>query len=381
VAEPEPVPTPVRPNWRRRVAIAAGLVVLGFGAAEVALRRLAPRDPPLWTEHPLCFLVRTPGLEVKARGWDGKTFVDVTNPLGFRGRNVKTLERPKDAFRVVTLGDELTEGGDLPEEQTWTGLVESQLEARRSVDDPRIEAANAAGPCFGIEAVYATLVHRVLAAQPDLVVVQTAQNDVRCSLSETWDPTGLGWRVPDVETPGAIEWLCDVSRAAHAVRGRMILLGLARPLASTPRPFARLRPKPQGVEWTRTLPTYARYLHLIAAACRDAKADLVLCTQPTLIEDNNSPEEKRVMAPFGLEGGPGWSFAEVQKALAAYDEEVRTAAAREGCHLVDLAKTPRDLDHFSGTFHLTPRGHASVAKAVVDVAFPENRPARALPRK
>src|SRR5581483_8185008 len=154
----------------------------------------------------------------------------------------------------------------------------------------------------------------------------------------------------------------SVSDLARVVRAK------AAPPATEEQSLAA---KLQSPDTKRGLALYRRYLHLTALACKDAKVDYVFATQPALWKTPLSPEERKVLRwpTTPVEKGPG-SAEELRVALETWNEEVRSAAPKEGAMLLDLARAelvPRNLVDFEDDLELTKEGHAAVARAVVSV--------------
>jgi hypothetical protein len=101
------------------------------------------------------------------------TYTLRTNDLGIRERDLP-LSKPPGTFRIVALGDSMTEGMGVSDAQRWTNGLEELLRA----DGRPVELVNCAESGTG-PLDYA----RVLAAigwryRPDLVLVGLYQNDV-----------------------------------------------------------------------------------------------------------------------------------------------------------------------------------------------------------
>ena len=380
-----------RAAWKVRIAVTFFSVSLALVAAESLARRFASADPPpLFQEHPLVGLLPTPGELVNPRAPAARRASFVLDRFGLRGASLETRERPKGVFRILFLGDEQTFAAGTPEEDTFPGRVERELTKLRGPDDLKIEVANAGLPGASTPVLYSHLVHRLLALEPDLVVVSCSAGDVRLSqrlpeggLLETFAPEAR-------EAPGLWDWFAGVSELARLARARL-----------APR-VPRLSGPPLGSpDTTRGVAITRRYLHLMALACKDAHCDLVLLTEPALWKTPLSPEERRTLrwpaeqpsrsthepggeglrsvqqgGTTGLptatgEKGAG-SAEELRGALETWNDAIRSAAAREGATLVDLAPVevvPRNLSYFESDLELTPVGHAVVAQTIVTVVF------------
>src|SRR5262249_11426859 len=125
-----------------------------------------------------------------------------TNSLGYRGPEIG----PKTRTRILFLGDSITLGHYLPEEETFVARVES-LSATTGAPLQTINAGIAAA---GLQGELAILPETGLQTERDVVVVDFYLNDVQGS--------------PGVHVhrlPGAIAW----SRLAQYVAAAVAFLG------------------------------------------------------------------------------------------------------------------------------------------------------------
>jgi lysophospholipase L1-like esterase len=167
----------------RKLAIALASLLLALLAAELALRlrdRLHPgvrgadssgRARVLRrSDDPDLLYDLAPGARAEAWG----TSVRV-NSRGFRGPEVRERKAGEPALpRVVVLGDSITFGNMLPEEDTYV----AQLEARMRALGTPIEACDLGVGGYDTVQEVAFLEHVGLALEPDLVVVGFCLNDL-----------------------------------------------------------------------------------------------------------------------------------------------------------------------------------------------------------
>jgi lysophospholipase L1-like esterase len=162
-------------------ALAAGAVAVPCLAGEVVLRLLAPpRD--------------TPGLFEKVPSeveWRGRPFakgllagVPVSfNRLGLRDRD-RPLERAAGTIRIVALGDSVTFGLGVAEEDAYPRVTESLLDAARGATLPPVEILNFGMPGYNTVHELAQLRETGLAFRPDLVVLGLLYNDIEPSTDQ-----------------------------------------------------------------------------------------------------------------------------------------------------------------------------------------------------
>lgn len=111
--------------------------------------------------------------EVKCR--DQKCKIEVrTNSLGFRGAEI-TVPKPADSYRIVVLGDETIFAPEISEEDHCVEQLAKLLRERSRL---QIEVINAGVPGACPLTEYLLLKQKLLALQPDLVVLHFDWSDV-----------------------------------------------------------------------------------------------------------------------------------------------------------------------------------------------------------
>ncbi|MEO0652617.1 MAG: hypothetical protein AAFZ65_18235 [Planctomycetota bacterium] len=97
-----------------------------------------------------------------------------TDREGFRGPGY-ALEKPAGTVRLAALGDSFMMGSGLPEEDTISARLQRRLEER--YPERRTEVINAGVAGYNLGQSVATLRRKVLAYDPDLVLVGLLEND------------------------------------------------------------------------------------------------------------------------------------------------------------------------------------------------------------
>jgi lysophospholipase L1-like esterase len=149
-------------SWRepRRLLALSALILAGIAAALVVgemVARLAMDRP---ARQPLA--VRPEGIVYRK------------NSLGFRGREY--AEHPAaGTFRIV-VGDSIVLGAGVAEENTYSSLLETELQ--RTSSGTKYEVLNLGVPGFHIRAVMRRLETLGLRLEPDLVVYGWTVNDI-----------------------------------------------------------------------------------------------------------------------------------------------------------------------------------------------------------
>ncbi len=107
-----------------------------------------------------------------SRGYGWGTQISI-NRYGFRGRDY-SLEKPKDVYRIVVLGDSITFGNNLPADQNYPAVLEKNfLKSNRPV-----EVLNLGLGGYDTLQEVATLEDIGLQFSPDLVILGYCINDI-----------------------------------------------------------------------------------------------------------------------------------------------------------------------------------------------------------
>lgn len=105
--------------------------------------------------------------------WAPIPYTIKTNSLGFRGPEI-TLEKPPGVFRIIALGDSITDGFYVENENTYPFLLEQTLREQGR----RIEVINAARGWSAIDVEFEMLRKFCMPLHPDLVVLTFVSNDM-----------------------------------------------------------------------------------------------------------------------------------------------------------------------------------------------------------
>ncbi|HJQ85803.1 MAG TPA: hypothetical protein VKA21_17070 [Candidatus Binatia bacterium] len=133
-------------------------------------REEAPPGGPFVLETPTGLRLRAATEVVIERHWISERTVRLrTNSLGFRNPEIGTKSRP----RVLFLGDSITLGEYLEEDETFVRLVER----RAAEEGAPLETINAGVNLIGLEEELAILLETGLRTEPDVVVVDLYLND------------------------------------------------------------------------------------------------------------------------------------------------------------------------------------------------------------
>jgi lysophospholipase L1-like esterase len=154
------------------VAIAGALLV-----CEGIARVMFPR-PPDATRQPQLGFSRDPEIRYvplpSQRGWIDDGLVSV-NSRGFRGAEV-TIPKPPGRFRIVVIGDSLTLGWGVNDEETYAARLEQRL--RREQPTLDVDVVNLGVGGYNTRQSVTWLSRHVDELRPDLVLLGFYSNDV-----------------------------------------------------------------------------------------------------------------------------------------------------------------------------------------------------------
>ena len=159
----------------------AALMVFGCGLA-LGLADIGVRVANRWFPYFYCYDdYRGWGLNPGAHGWyrrEGTAYVRISHD-GFRGPDYPQ-RKPPGVLRVAVLGDSYVEAIQVPEDKTFTAVVERKLGDCAAVKGRRVEAMNFGVDGYGTAQELVTLRRKVWRYSPDIVVLAIfLGNDVR----------------------------------------------------------------------------------------------------------------------------------------------------------------------------------------------------------
>jgi lysophospholipase L1-like esterase len=347
-------PGNVRPNVgavrsrtvkRRAAAVAVGSVVAlsVLTVAEVVARRLEPMRPSDAIAGHIAIEDRLVGWRLRP-GYHGPgpdlpgvrlTYSVRINDEGFRGPDIPRA--PHDVgLRLAALGDSVTFGFGVTEEETFTARVAAALADQGG---GHVDWINAGVPGFtsfqGLR--YA---ERVLAFRPQIVTILFGWND--------------GWRAP--------QSYADRTSLRHEIVDLSALLTLGHHLASELGHHAELKPSDGGANRYPYVPVrkFKSNLADIAAMVRAAGGVPILLTAPAAFGPNMPPDsyfQAKWMVPRN----------QLEPTRRLYADAVREVAAEQAIALVDCARlVPADPGLFlADGYHPNAIGQAAIADAIV----------------
>ncbi|HBP20223.1 MAG TPA: hypothetical protein DEA08_20840 [Planctomycetes bacterium] len=281
--------------------------------------------------------------------------------------------KPANAYRIFFVGASTTENVAVDDAQSFPWLVETQLNAKLG-DEVAVRGVNTGIAGNTIADSFSLIAHRLLALEPDLVVVLHAINDMRMSASARFDPSHYADRLapPKVRFSDLLAQHCKLYRLAERAKQRL----RTRSREQKYKDRARETPLSEGVDPARGLPYFQRYLGLIAAVCAEAGVPLALMTQPSLYKPELSQDELAALwMGYVNHGELNFSPEALRQGMVAYNDELRRFAGARGLLLIDLERVvPKDLEHLYDDCHYTVKGNAVIADEITRVLLERGLP-------
>ena len=167
------------PNVIKKIFIKINLLAVGvlilFLIGEVLVRFLVQLPKRVYEFDPLTGIRHVPD-NVFSRTIEGNTFQYTTNKAGFLDREY-SIEKPPNTMRIVVLGDSITEGAGVDQDERFSELFEQKLFSTDSLMRRGIEVLNFGVVETGTVREYLILKHKALLYNPDAVVLVFYIND------------------------------------------------------------------------------------------------------------------------------------------------------------------------------------------------------------
>jgi len=177
-----------------KIALGLFSTFLALGLCEVTARLFFPA-PPDPTRQPQITYRYDPEIRYvnvpNQKGWIDDGFVTM-NSQGFRGRETD-IPKPPGRFRIVTIGDSLTLGWGVADNETFSARLEQFL--HKSFPQRNVDVVNLGVGGYDTRQEVTLLRRHVNELEPDLVLVGFYSNDVPDGLDDEKALTAYGSRI------------------------------------------------------------------------------------------------------------------------------------------------------------------------------------------
>ncbi|MEZ6187895.1 MAG: SGNH/GDSL hydrolase family protein [Planctomycetota bacterium] len=362
---------------KRKLIFLLAILGLTLLLTEGVLHLVVSPQPEVFVPHPYLRHVRAPNSNQEYLTLDGEQrYVLGVDAHGFRAQGLPDplVPKPEGEYRIFFVGASTTENRVIPDPQTFPELVEARL-GERGV---KVIAINTAISGNSVADSFSLVAHRILALEPDLIVVLHAINDMRATLSERFDPAHYDDRKPP--KPPTFDDVFTRYVRLYDLAGRL-KKRLKDDRDTEMRARARAVPYTEGVDPTKGLDYFTRYLRMIALLCRDEGVPLVFCSQPSIYrEDLREDELASLWMGLINRGELNLDPVTLMHGMQAYNQRIAAVCREWGVRFVDLdAAVPKDLTHFYDDCHYTVEGNAAVADALYQGLFQGELPREPLP--
>lgn len=133
-------------------------------------------DKPYFIDHPTLGWIPSPGYDGFREGHKGKLYHCKVNSVGMRDREIPPVKSP-NIIRIFCLGDSITEGPNVDNEETYPKLLEKIL--NKSSTNKKFEVYNCGVGDYSIAQEVIFLRDIVLKFKPDIVILGYFLNDGR----------------------------------------------------------------------------------------------------------------------------------------------------------------------------------------------------------
>jgi lysophospholipase L1-like esterase len=167
--------TSARTRLRQNLIIAIASILLMFCGLEVLVRVFFQVRPRVerFQLHPKLGWEWTPGYAA-VEFMEDTEYEMVISSQGLRNEEL-AIPKPAGTYRIIALGDSVTEGPGVALEQTFVKLLQNQL--RDAHPGHQIEVVNAGTGSYGTEQERIWLTERGLEFEPDLIMLDVYLND------------------------------------------------------------------------------------------------------------------------------------------------------------------------------------------------------------
>jgi lysophospholipase L1-like esterase len=276
------------------------------------------------------------------------------NKQGFRDKDFQP--KKPGSIRIICLGGSTTYGSGVEDNsQTYPACLEKLLNAGpyRLPGQSRVEVLNLGAGGYTTAEVLANLHFFALPLEPDIILVQSAFNDISPRFYGNFKKDYTHFRKPMQPLDPSI-----IQRLLYRSKFFLILgwaSGVFEPLTLQSQTQYPLPPDDQIMANLKENPpeAYRRNLEAITAAARSKGIQVWLLTQAF------------------LDVIPSHQMGAIEKAchqgLLEHNQVIREMAADESLGLIDLDTTmPREVNYFADPIHMTPEGNQRKAELIAE---------------
>lgn len=268
--------------------------------------------------------------------------------LSANSRGIRGPEFPPraEAYRILCIGDSVTECYYLDDRQTWPALLMERL--NREPGMPRVWVGNIGHSGYNCFHHLHFLKESALLKEVDCVVLMAGTADVVyavCGHPEVIKREGR---------KKSKSWLSDT---LETVRERFT----RRPKAVVIRPTCDELP-----DLSEPLARYRQRLREIAGICRANGVRLVLVSSPTVCRQDDPGQAGRASWNWKRPDGRYLTDARIREAVDRFNEATTAAAGELAVEFVDVTPLNGQSKFFADESHLSAEGTHQIARLLAD---------------
>lgn len=270
------------------------------------------------------------------------------NSKGFIGAEFEE-KKPEGVYRIFTLGDSCTFGGD------WDVSYAAFLGKRLNAVAQKFEVINAGIEGYNSEYALGRLKDDILKYSPDLVTIYIGWNDLMKQSPNNMSSTGQ------------VTWLGRALSNSYIYKGlSKVMFFYLRPALSTPQVTGE---ESEYHIFDAFVPgTYEENVSAMVAVLRERNIRILLMTRPTALTRSMTLDDLRAQNIFFPFFPEAYSVPRLLSLHGAYNNSIRRLAERLQVPLVDLDEEFNRQDKkplFWDTMHPSKSGHELIAMLLV----------------
>ena len=300
------------------------------------------------------------------------------NEFGLRSLSMKTKIPPPNTVRIICLGASTTDQPTQAIQDTWSGILESMLNAEFSAQGARVEiAAYGRGSETIIDRLFWAR-KNLLSFQPNLVIIMEGINDLCWHGGSGY--TFKGIPIPKEKKGSNILEFSQIFRRFKIIKHRLLnylALKMGKAIEWHSRNLPELRQNYKNLPYQSEIVRENDPIHEFAAGLTallsflsESGVEAIVIGQPVLWMENMDEEERDVLwfhvnTPNGPIRPSGKWLAEE---MTRYNDVQKDLAKQNKAEYEDLdKKIPRSLEFFFDDCHFTDRGSEKVASELFPI--------------
>lgn len=306
------------------------------------------------------------------------------NEFGFRSSRLTTIEKPAGVTRIFCVGGSTTACLLLDDQDTWPEQLQRLLQAR--YPEATIDVVNAGVNASTTRNDINLIAQRVLAFEPDIIVMLAGFNDARIAQQPDYSPIRMEkasyrsdrymYLYRKLKWMG-IKELLSTSQCFRRLVYAKRQVGLdsfdqdesdvsGRALIYLRDRHARRHPGAMPASIMSPKPEYIQNLQTILGMCQVHDIDLILVTQPVIWQED-MPQNLKDLCWMGFSGSVAYEPGDLAEMMNRYNQAMLDFGEMAGIPLVDAGgRLPKDTTVLYDDCHFNVSGAGKLAGLVAE---------------